>query len=122
MARTAEKGTPLEPKVRSVEVEVEAPAQAQAQGQPNLAQIKQQVLQLMTENEISPQQLIVIGQMAERSISDPALFQMFKQQAIANDIADEEDFSQQNKYRFLGGVATLGKMAEQMIQSGELKA
>lgn len=118
MARTAEKGTPLEPQVKSVEIEVEAPAKA---AQPNVAQMKQQILQLMTENNINPQQLITIGQMAERSISDPALFQMFKQQAIANDIADEEDLSEQNKYRFLAGVATLGKIAEQMTKTGELR-
>lgn len=117
MARTAEKGTPLEPQVKSVEIEVEAPAQ----GKPNVAQMKQQIFQLMTENEISPQQLITIGQMAEQSISDPALFQMFKQQAIANDIADEEDLSEQNKYRFLSAVATLGKLAEQMSRTGELR-
>lgn len=117
MARTAEKGTPLDPQVKSVEIEVEAPAQ----GKPNIAQMKQQVFQLMTENQISPEQLITIGQMAERSIADPALFQMFKQQAIANDIADEEDLSPENKYRFLSAVATLGKLAEQMTKTGELK-
>ena len=118
MARTAEKGTPLEPQVKSVEVEMTAPAGA---SKPNIAQMKRQVAQLLMENGISAQQMITIGQMAEKSITDPALFQMFKQQAIANEMADEEDLSPQNKYRFLAGMATLGKMAEQMLQTGELK-
>jgi hypothetical protein len=118
MAKTAEKGTPLEPQVKGVEIEVSAPAKP---SQPNLAQIKKQVAQLMMESGIDAQQMITIGQMAEKSISDPALFQMFKQQAIANEMADEEDLSSQNKYKFLAAVATLGKMAEQMVKTGELK-
>lgn len=119
MARTAEKGTPLEPQVKAVEVEMSAPEKS---SQPDMNQIKQQVIQLMTENQITGQQLVSIGSMAERSISDPVMFQMFKQQAIANDIADEEDFAAQNKYQFLAAAATLGKMAAQMLQTGELKA
>lgn len=118
MARTAEKGTPLEPQVKSVEVEMTAPA---GPSKPNLAQMKQQVAKLLMDGGFSAQQIITIGQMAERSITDPALFQVFKQQIVANDMADEEDLSPQNKFRFLAGMATLGKMAEQMLRSGELR-
>lgn len=88
---------------------------------PDVAQAKSQVMALMKQEGIAPQQLVALGQMSERAISDPAIFQVLKQQMIANDMADEADLSEQNKYRFLAVIVTLGKMAEQMMQTGELR-
>lgn len=114
----AEKGTPLQPEIKAYEFKFESPP---APEMSDVASAKKQVRELMEKEEISPQQLIILGQMAQKSISDPALFQLFKQQMIANDIADEEDLAGNNGFRFLAIMTTLGKMVQQMISSGELR-
>ena len=91
------------------------------QGPQSMAEIEQFVAQTIQEEGINVNQLITLGQMADKAIKDPALFQMFKQQAIANDIADPEDFTDKNKWQILATISAMGKVAQNLMSSGKVK-
>ena len=89
--------------------------------QPSEIQAKEKIKSLMAQEGVKPQELVNMGEMAKKSLYDPALFQLFKRQMIENNIASEEDLTGQNALRFMAVVATVGKMASQMLASGELR-
>jgi hypothetical protein len=87
-----------------------------------VAETKQMVRQAMQEEGVSPQTLISIGQLAERVLQDKSLYPQLLQAIIDSDLAEAEDLEADIDYELIGVFATLGKMAQEMIDSGELGA
>ena len=87
-----------------------------------VAETKQMVRQAMQEEGVSPQTLINIGQLAERVLQDKSLYPQLLQAIIDSDLAEAEDLEADIDYELIGVFATLGKMAQEMIDSGELGA
>jgi hypothetical protein len=87
-----------------------------------VAETKQMVRQAMQEEGVSPQTLISIGQLAERILQDKSLYPQLLQAIIDSDLAEAEDLEADIDYELIGVFATLGKMAQEMIDSGELGA
>jgi hypothetical protein len=87
-----------------------------------VAETKQMVRQAMQEEGVSPQTLISIGQLAERVLQDKSLYPQLLQAIIDSDLAEAEDLDAEIDYELIGVFATLGEMARQMIESGELGA
>jgi len=90
--------------------------------QQQVAETKQMVRQAMQEEGVSPQTLISIGQLAERVLQDKSLYPQLLQAIIDSDLAEAEDLEADIDYELIGVFATLGKMAQEMIDSGELGA
>jgi hypothetical protein len=76
----------------------------------------------MQEEGVNPQTLISIGQLAERVLQDKSLYPQLLQAIIDSDLAEAEDLEADIDYELIGVFATLGKMAQEMIDSGELGA
>jgi hypothetical protein len=73
----------------------------------------------MQEEGVSPETLISLGSLAERVLQDQSLYPQFLQAVIDNELV-EEDVETDIDYEIIGVIATLGKMAQEMIASGEL--
>jgi hypothetical protein len=73
----------------------------------------------MQEDGVSADTLISLGKMAERVLQDKSLYPQFLQAVIDNDLV-EEDVETEIDYELIGIFATLGKVAQEMIASGEL--
>jgi hypothetical protein len=84
-----------------------------------VAETKQLVRDAMQEEGVSPETLISLGSLAERVLQDQSLYPQFLQAVIDNDLV-EEDVETDIDYEIIGVIATLGKMAQEMIASGEL--
>jgi hypothetical protein len=84
-----------------------------------VAETKQMVRDAMQEEGVSPETLISLGSLAERVLQDQSLYPQFLQAVIDNDLV-EEDVETDIDYEIIGVIATLGKMAQEMIASGEL--
>jgi hypothetical protein len=84
-----------------------------------VAETKQMVRQAMQEDGVTPETLISLGSLAERVLQDQSLYPQFLQAVIDNDLV-EEDVETDIDYEIIGVIATLGKMAQEMIASGEL--
>ena len=84
-----------------------------------VAETKQMVRDAMQEEGVTPQTLIRLGSLAERVLQDQSLYPQFLQAVIDNDLV-EEDVETDIDYEIIGVIATLGKMAQEMIASGEL--
>jgi hypothetical protein len=84
-----------------------------------VAETKQMVREAMQEEGVTPQTLISLGSLAERVLQDQSLYPQFLQAVIDNDLV-EEDVETDIDYEIIGVIATLGKMAQEMIASGEL--
>jgi hypothetical protein len=80
---------------------------------------RQIVRQAMQEDGVSADTLISLGKMAERVLQDKSLYPQFLQAVIDNDLV-EEDVETEIDYELIGIFATLGKVAQEMIASGEL--
>jgi hypothetical protein len=80
---------------------------------------RQIVRQAMQEDGVSADTLISLGKMAERVLQDKSLYPQFLQAVIDNDFI-EEDVETEIDYELIGIFATLGKVAQEMIASGEL--
>jgi hypothetical protein len=87
-----------------------------------VAETKQMVREAMQEEGVSPETLISIGQLAERVLQDKSLYPQLLQAIIDSDLAEAEDLEADIDYELIGVFATLGKMAQEMIDSGELGA
>ena len=87
-----------------------------------VAETKQLVRDAMQEEGVNPQTLISIGQLAERVLQDKSLYPQLLQAIIDSDLAEAEDLEADIDYELIGVFATLGKMAQEMIDSGELGA
>jgi hypothetical protein len=84
-----------------------------------VAETKQMVREAMQEDGVTPETLISLGNLAERVLQDQSLYPQFLQAVIDNDLV-EEDVETDIDYEIIGVIATLGKMAQEMIASGEL--
>ena len=80
---------------------------------------RQIVRQAMQEEGVSADTLISLGKRAERGLQDKSLSPLFLQAVIDNDLV-EEDVETEIDYELIGIFATLGKVAQEMIASGEL--
>jgi hypothetical protein len=55
-------------------------------------------------------------------LQDKSLYPQLLQAIIDSDLAEAEDLETEIDYELIGVFATLGKMAQEMIDSGELGA
>jgi hypothetical protein len=83
-------------------------------------QAKSEVKKIMAEMQIKPQLIVQLGNMAESVFKDKALYPVFREQAIKSGAAEEDDLPTKPDPHLLATFAALGKMANQMMQSGEL--
>jgi hypothetical protein len=85
-----------------------------------VAETKQMVREAMQEEGVSADTLIRLGQMAEAVLKNKNLYPQFLQAIIDSDLAEDGDIPAEVDYQLIGVFATLGKMAEEMMASGEL--
>ena len=88
--------------------------------QQQVQQAKLSVKQFIEASKIKPQTIIQLGDMAEAALKDKALYQVFREQAMKSGAADEEDVPAKPNPHLLVSFVALGKLASQMMQSGEL--
>jgi hypothetical protein len=77
---------------------------------------------MIIEDDVDPNVIIKLSQMADDVIKDPSLYPRFRQELLANDLAEEEDIREKIDYQVLAVYSTLGILTQQMIASGELGA
>jgi hypothetical protein len=85
-----------------------------------VAETKQMVREAMQEEGVSAETLVRLGQMAEAVLKNKNLYPQFLQAIIDSDLAEDGDIPAEVDYQLIGVFATLGKMAEEMMASGEL--
>jgi hypothetical protein len=90
------------------------------QQQQQLETAKQQAKQMVQQAGVQPAVIAQLGKMAVSAMKDPAIAEMLKQQLIQNKLADQEDFQDGISPVKLASFAALGKLIEQMMQTGEL--
>ena len=69
-----------------------------------------------------PDILIQLGNMAEATLKDKALYPSFRQKALSTGINDESDLPPQPNPFTLSIYVALGKLTSEMAQTGELGA
>ena len=79
--------------------EVESP---EPTGRGEVAKLKREISSLIGEGNVSPQQLVQLGMLAEQSIKDKALFPVLKKAAIQTGIMSNADFKEGINYQEIG--------------------
>ena len=87
-----------------------------------VTEAKKIIREMIIEDDVDPNIIIKLSQMAEDVIKDPSLYPRFRQELLANDLAEEEDVREKIDYQVLAVYSTLGILTQQMIASGELGA
>jgi len=87
-----------------------------------VAESKKIIKEMIIEDDVDPNVIIKLSQMADDVIKDPSLYPRFRQELLANDLAEEEDIREKIDYQVLAVYSTLGILTQQMIASGELGA
>jgi hypothetical protein len=82
--------------------------------QPSGQQVKQMIVDGIQSQKINPTQVVQLGQMAQATIKDPALYEMLKQQSIQAGVLDDADFGKGVNYQLLATMVAVGKVAEKM--------
>jgi hypothetical protein len=90
------------------------------QQQQQLETAKQQAKQMVQQAGVQPAVIAQLGKMSISAMKDPAIAEMLKQQLIQNKLADENDFQDGINPVKLASFAALGRLVEQMMQTGEL--
>ena len=75
---------------------------------------KAETRKFLAENNISHQQMMRFGEMADATIKDKALYPMFREQMIATGMATESEIPVKYNYTILVVVSTMGKLAGQL--------
>lgn len=78
---------------------------------------KEETRKFLAENNISHQQMMRFGEMADATIKDKALYPMFREQMIATGMADETDLPPKFNYTILVTISTMGKLAGQLAKA-----
>jgi hypothetical protein len=86
------------------------------------AETKQMVREAMLEEDIPPQTLVRLGDLAKQVLEDQSLYPQFAQELIASELADEEDVSKEVDLQLVSVIVAVGEMTKQMIESGEIEA
>jgi hypothetical protein len=79
---------------------------------------KQQISTLMQQANITPDQLIYGGQLAERAIRDKAMYPVALKAAVDAGLINPSDVPEGIDYKFLAAAVSAGKIA-QMIKDGK---
>jgi hypothetical protein len=80
----------------------------------DIEKAKQQVELLIKQQNISPQTIVQIAEMAKQAISNKALYPMLMQYLLKNNFIDQEDIKQSYDYKLLSKLVVMGKFAQQM--------
>lgn len=88
--------------------------------QQQVAQAKQQVKEFIQMNGISPDFMVRIGQMATGCLRNKALYPLFREQVMNSGYFEDDDLTQRYNPTQLAVFATAGKMAKEMMSTGEL--
>ena len=83
---------------------------AQSGQDPQLDKAKEQLQKLITENNIDPNTLIQLGDMASQALKDKSLYPMVKQKALQSKIAKPEDIQEGFDYRFIGSLMSIAQL------------
>lgn len=89
----------------------------QSEQDPQIANAQEQLQKLITENNIDPNTLIQLGDMASQALKDKSLYPIVKQKALESKIAKPEDIQEGFDYRFIGAMISSGKLAEMLVRS-----
>lgn len=98
-------------------------ALVQRKGQPQtpdpVEQAKNQVRQIIAEQNIDPKQLVRVGQLAMFALENNDLYPMVMEQMVKEGLADPEDAKQPPDFKQLAGLVSSGKIAEMLINEGQ---
>lgn len=83
-----------------------------------LEKVKEQVRQLMDQAQITPDQLIYGGQLAQRAIEDKAMYPVAVKAAIQAGLIQPNQVPEGIDYKFLASAVSAGRIA-QMIKDGK---
>lgn len=78
-------------------------------------QAKQQLLSMMQEEGVTPEQMMELGRMAQASIKDKKAYPMFIQTLIKFNLADPKDFRGDIDYQALAIVAAASKLIQTQV-------
>jgi hypothetical protein len=87
-----------------------------------VTEAKKMIREMIIEDDVDPNVIIKLSQMANDVIKDASLYPRFRQELLANDLAEEEDVREKIDYQALAIFSTLGVLTQQMVESGELGA
>jgi hypothetical protein len=82
---------------------------------------KQGIKEYLATVKVPPEMLVKVGQVAEAVIKDKSLYPMFREQAIKSKLVEPTDLDMKIDYPALAVFATMSKITEQMLASGEFK-
>jgi len=77
---------------------------------PQLEKAKEQLQNLITENNIDPNTLIQLGDMANQALKDKSLYPMVKQKAHQSKIPNPEVIQEGFDYRFIGSLMSIAQL------------
>ena len=97
------------------------PQEKSVSGKPDINASKQEILGLIQEFKIPANSIVQVGAMADQAISDKTLYPMLKETAIKSGMLDANDFGKGIDYKMLAVLSTLGRLAKDMISTGQLK-
>ena len=95
---------------------------AKANQQQQLAMARKEVKEFIQMNEIQPEFMVRIGEMATACLKDKTLYPMLRQQLMASGYFEDDDLTQKYNPTQLAVFSTVGKMTSDMMQTGELGA
>jgi hypothetical protein len=88
---------------------------------PEVEKAKQQIKELMQQNNVNPDILIQIGKMAKQSFSRPENYQILIQQATQSGLIKQEEIKPTKNgmdLRLIAAAITIGKLAEMIKNEG----
>jgi hypothetical protein len=86
---------------------------------PAVERAKQHIQNLIAKKIVNPQTLIRAGQLAEKGLTDPVMYQMAMQMALQNNLIKPEQMSSGKNYKALGIAITAGKLAEEIVNESK---
>ena len=79
---------------------------------------KENLKKLLKINNVDPNSLIQLGNMAEQSVKNKQLYPMVVQEAVKAKLIDEKQVQKSIDYKLIGTLVGAGKLAQMIVKEG----
>ena len=122
----AEPMAPIEPKINNQkQLDADVMSAVKRKGKPSsppeVEKAKEQIKSLMKQNNVSPDIVIQIGDLANQSVSDPSIYQMLVQKAVQSGLITQNQIQPSKNgmdLKLVAAAITLGKLAKMIKDEG----
>jgi hypothetical protein len=93
----------------------------QPKSTPEVEKAKQQIKAILQKNNVSPDVVIQVGEMAKQSVSKPEMYQMLVQKALQSQLISPQEIKPSKNgmdLRLIAGAITAGKLAQMIKDEG----